>query len=173
MNILFVKAPKIGSKFIQWGLEQDVSHVVVEFDGHSHQFFHSYGFGMSSLSYDEFLTFDYTVVKSIELKLERKDETVVQSFFSSGATYQKYDWPALFYFAWRAFLFKFFKRPYPKKNKYAVMDRNLCTEAIYLAAECYAKVTGHQIIPSDVDLAMITPKDAYYKINFHVKEMGL
>ncbi len=175
MKFLFVKSPKLGSKIIQWGLDQDVSHVVISFNGTHEEYFHSYGFGLYSMKRKEFEKFQYTVVHEIEFKLEPEKERLVQMLYYRYVKDMniKYDYPAMIYFAWRAVLKKFFGRPLPMINELGQVSFNLCTEALYIASESYGMVTGQNIIPATIDLSMITPKDAFDEISKYKKDMNL
>lgn len=172
MNILFVKSPKIGSRILRWGLGEDVSHVVIEFDGKYHQFFHSYGKGLQALTPKEYDSHKYTIVHSLELYSTHVEECDMQDMFYDRHRGIRYDWPAFAYFTWRAVLRKFFDIPLPKENRWARQDMNLCTEALYLAADVFAEVTGFSLVPEGVDLAMITPEDAYVKMSQTVRRIS-
>lgn len=175
MKFLFVKSPKLGSKVIQWGLGQDVSHVVIAFNGTHEEYFHSYGFGLYSMKRKEFEKFQYTVVHEIEFELEPDKERLVQMLYYRYVKDMniKYDYPAMIYFVWRAILKKFFNIPFPAINELGAQSFNLCTEAIYVAADAYGCVTGVNILPATIDLAMITPKDAFYEISKYKQEINL
>ena len=173
MNLLFVKSDKIGSKIIRWGLGEDVSHVIVEFDGKYHQYFHSYGMRLQPLSPKEYAAIGYEVVHKIELYLPYEEECVAQDMYYKDSKYQLYDYPSFVYFGWRAALKKFFDVPFPKRNSANERDKTLCTEALYLAADIFADITGYVILPTDMDLAITTPKDSYFKISEHVKKLAL
>lgn len=173
MNLLFVKSDKIGSRLLRWGLDEDVSHVIIEFNGKYHQYFHAYGMRLQPLSDKEFAAIGYEVVYKIELYLPYEEECVAQDMYYKDSKYQLYDYPSFVYFGWRAALKKFFDTPYPIRNSANERDKTLCTEALYLAAEIYADITGHIILPTGMDLAITTPKSSYLQISEHVKGLAL
>jgi len=170
MRLLFVKSPRLGSRILRWGLEESVSHVVVEFDGKYHQFFHSYGSGLQPMTPIEYLEHGYIAMFTIDLPATTEQEMRAQDEYYWKAKNHRYDYPGFLYFAYRVVLKKFFGTEYPSQNPWAKMEMNLCTEALYLASGIYAEITGYQFIPSDIDLAMTTPESAYFAISKYMRE---
>lgn len=158
MKLLFVKSPMIGSRIIRWGLDEPVSHVIVSFDVDKMPvMFHSYGSGLTRLYADEFEKHRYEIVDLVELPLIFSQELAARKEFEASTGYQKYDYLALAYFSWRVFLKKFFKKPLPDVNRWGFSDYDLCTEAVYLVAEIYAKITAKMILPPARDLGIVSP----------------
>jgi len=170
LKILFVKANKIGSKIIRWGLNEPASHVAVQF-GTSAMVYHSYLTGIREAHETDFHT-DYDIVSEIDLDLF--DESFILSRFEDAIPKkQTYDYPALFYFAWRGFLYKYFHRPFPRLNSWQEGGGFLCTEITYILAEILAEELAVMILPEDKDIAMVSPWTLYQllKDNLSSKSM--
>ena len=88
-----------------------------------------------------------------EIELE-KEEEVYQSMLNAYCG-KSYDFEAFFYFAWRAFLLKFFNKPLPEKSLFNEEDKFLCTEWVLQLPDW--------IIKNKNDLAgkIITPYGLY------------
>ncbi len=172
MRLLFVKADKIGSKIIRWGLSEPASHVAVEFET-SDLVYHSYVIGIRAATKRHFHE-TYDVVSSVRFNLSpTEDRECFNDFFDSIPDKQNYDYPALIYFGWRAFLKKYFNRDFPRFNDWQKTEGFLCTEATYLLADVLARRLGIMILPEDKDLAMVTPSQLYTLLCDKIKAENL
>lgn len=166
IKIQFCRSPKIGSRFICWGLEEPVSHVVFEFQ-YYHICYHSHLVGgvqrMTLTQRDR----DYIIVREIEMGSTHpgQEREMINAF--NAVLRSSWDYRAGLYFAWRAILKKFFKRPYPRLNlgdRYGAM---MCTECFYIVGDLFAKWFGKVILFEDRSLGMITPWELYSKLLQH------
>lgn len=160
MKFLFVKADKIGSKIIQWGLKSKSSHFAICFDEDLKKgegiVFHSYGTkGTHLLWLSDFLE-TYQVVYAVE-QPDTSDEGVYRSIIAQDRG-QGYDFKALLWWAWRGALFRFFGLPIPTKNAWQQNGYALCTKL----AEGPLKLAGMDT--SGIDFEMISPDDLYLKM---------
>ena len=125
MEFIWTKSSAFGSKVIRWGLDEPVSHFAIrcnkfiiesDFDG---------------FSIESIYKFENSKRK-IELTLKPKDiskemEDIILTKLIELFRDQEYDFGAYGYFAYRAFLRKFFRIPLPKKNLWADNQKPLCT----------------------------------------------
>lgn len=155
MNFLFVKSEKLGSRIIRWGTDEPASHLAVEFEREG-VVYHSYGTGIQRV-WDYTFKNDYEVVASVTIPTTEIQEKYIENYLKRSSTYQKYDYMALCYFAFRAALHKFLGISMPTQNTLNVPDNDLCTELAYLAAEGLVKAGGPMILPEGRDLAITTP----------------
>ncbi len=170
MKLLFVKANKVGSKLIRWGVGEPASHVAVMFNS-SELVYHSYVVGIKKDIKRKF--FDtYEVVSHIDFDFP-EDREFFNDFLDNVPDKNSYDYSALFYFGWRAFLKKYFNRDFPRLNGWQKTEGFLCTEVTYLLAEVLAKRLGIMILPEDKDLAMVTPSHLYTLLCDKIKAENL
>lgn len=159
MKLLAVKADMIGSKIIRWGLREPASHLAVQFST-TNETFHSYATGIHNETKAVFNA-KYEIVGTLDLPLSEYKETLALRLFKDSIpAHNSYDYGAMFYFAYRAALFRVFQTPFPRLNSWQQDEGFLCTEAIYLAATVYAQQTGIMILPDDKDYAMVSPWQA-------------
>lgn len=131
MKILFTHSKLPLSKFIMWGLNEPVSHVAIEFEGVNGMgglVFHSNLLG-AHVEFKESFYDNCVVVKSLKLNLLGYDEWVIYKTIVTNYRHKEYDFKAFFYFCWRGFLHRFFKIPFPEKNKFESSGL-LCTEVL-------------------------------------------
>lgn len=157
MKLLFVKGTAPLSKVIMWGLDEPVSHFAVLFDDKI--VFHS---NLSGIHIQWFNTFKKTcqIIHEIEYNpgLE-KEEEIFQAILDAHDG-KGYDFGAFAYFAWRAALLKFLKKPLPETNPWGSKDRYLCDEVIQLFPD--------EICPPSVkkmDLSMKSPYQVWLLLN--------
>lgn len=153
MNVLLVKSNKLGSRLIRWGLGEPASHMAVEFPD-AGVVYHAYGHSILRVARKDF---NYILVDKIVLRATAAEDCDMENFFRSATTYQKYDYPALLYFAWRVFLKRYLGRPFPRVAAWNVPDWSICTELGYLIGEAYARSCGQMILPEGYDLAIVSP----------------
>lgn len=172
MKILFVRSGKIGSKLIRWGTSEPVSHVAVEFES-SKFIYHSYISGIRPIEKPLFKE-HYEVVCQIDLHIDYiDDEKMLRAFCAMLPEKQFYDYGALFYFAWRAALHKFFRVPYPRYNHWQDGEGFLCTEITYVLGEVIAEQLGIMLLPENHDIAMTSPWNLYELLKRKIKANGL
>ena len=155
MNILFVNSEKIGSKIIQYGTEEKMSHVAIQFEGYDY-LYHAYG---SSIHKDTIHDFHakYNLIDFVKIPMSHSDESKVRASFVKSIWYEKYDKKAFLYFAWDLFKVKFFGTKQSTINPWNSNDDTICTEVVYLVDEFYQEVTGKYILPDSVDLSITNP----------------
>ena len=146
MRLLFVRSQKPASRLIRWGLDEEVSHVAVEFS--SGLVIHSTFSGVTLQWIDSFLSED-EIVYSLPVT-PTEGETEIDLMSRVMHTYWKrgYDYWAFTYFSWRVFLRKFLDIPLPEKNRFNHERSFLCTELAGV-------IVGQEVSP------MITPLELY------------
>lgn len=155
MNILFVNADKIGSKIIQYGTEDSMSHVGIQFDDCPFVY-HAYGTKIHETPVSEFMG-KYNLVNFVKISLLPQQEKKVLALFKKSIWYEGYDYKAFFYFAWDRFKAKFFGGKQAKVNPLDSSIDMICTEVVYLVDEFYQDVTGKYLLPGDIDLSITKP----------------
>jgi len=155
LNILFVNSEKIGSKIIQYGTNEKMSHVAVQFD-ECPFVYHAYGSEIHETSLHDFYA-KYNLIDFVKIKTSPSEETKIRLSVSKSVWYQAYDKKAFIYFAWDLFKVKFFSAKQSLRNPLDSKDDTICTEVIYLLDEFYQEETGKYILPEDIDLSITTP----------------
>lgn len=155
MNILFVNSEKIGSKIIQYGTDEKMSHVAVGFEDHPF-IYHAYGTGIQKTPVQEF--FDhYNLVDHVDIRMLAGQEEKLLKLFRKSLWYEGYDYTSLVYFAWDRFKGKFFGGKQAKVNPMNSDTNMICTEVLYLVDDFYQKITGKYLLPEDIDLSITKP----------------
>lgn len=160
MRLLAVKSPLIGSRLIQWALNEPASHLAIEFNA-SRAIYHSYLSGVQAAKPQEFFG-TYRVVGSLDFSITTAQEIAVWKEFTTLLPTRPitYDYPALLNFAYHAVKLRLLGIPLPHKADWQQEESFLCTEIVYIFAEAYAKIMGEQILPENVDYAMTSPWQA-------------
>lgn len=161
MRLVFVKADLIGSRIIRWGTGEDVSHVAIISDAFK-LVIHSYGYGVQVDALSHVLE-KYKIVHSIDVPMSTHNEFLMLEYLKQFDHEAGYDYGALTYFTWRAFLHKVFRVPYPTFNSWEDTDKFLCTEAAYIFLEAYALFLNKTII-IDKNISMLTPYQLYLQL---------
>ena len=125
MKILCVKSNLPLSILIRWGLKEDCSHLVAEFD--NRLAIHSNLLGVH-LQWAPHLREHCTVVHEFEFKLTLEQEEEVYLALINLTEGKPYDFGAFAYFGWRAILWRIFGLAIPKRNRWGKKDHFLCTE---------------------------------------------
>lgn len=158
MKLLFVKATKPGSKLIRWCLKTDCSHFAICFDeDKSGQgiVFHSYGKGPQLAWLGSFIKHNEIVhALTFGNPMTLEYEEAIYKGVIGKYDGQWYDYAALFWWAWRGFLFRFFGIPFTAKNNWAQNGFSLCTGIASGIPEIKAYCEKNCI-----DLEMIRPHD--------------
>ena len=151
MKILFTKSSNIFSKTIRWVFSEKASHVAICFD--DRVVFHCdlLGTHLAWLG-----TFDNTreIVYSIKYDLNLEQQEQIYQNIISQYDEKNYNWPAFFYFFWRATLFKIFGVAMPKDNPWT-NNGMLCTEII----KC---LNPYVKIPESIEI--MTPQSLYFEL---------
>jgi len=157
MKLLWVKADKIGSKIIRWGLNSDCSHFGISFDEDEQGrgiAFHSYGVGTQLEWLREFKK-KYTIVHSLTPSWAmtlQEEENVYKAILDEEAG-RLYDYAGISFFALIALRNKMTgKTSLPTSNSWQKDNMRLCTGI----APTVFKALGI-IFPPNVDVEMITP----------------
>lgn len=150
MKIIEVKSHSILSVLIRWAFNSKGSHILFSFDNDK-WVVHSNLIGVNIRLYENYMK-KVTIVDSIDyqnLGLEG-EEAIFQGLLKETSE-QPYDYPGFAYFTWRAMLYKLFKIPLPKKNKWGKAEMHICTEMI---GRLPVWLT---MVPKDIDLGITTP----------------
>lgn len=153
--ILAVRSEARGSRLIQWGLGEGASHLAIETPDYV---YHSSVDGVERLMKWEFWD-HYELVKAVGVPTLGDQANRIQQELKPMVQIVPYDYPALYYFAWRAFLRKAFGQPFPAKNAGDKRDAMLCVELLYAFCEAYAKIAGRTITLRDRTFGVMTPLD--------------
>lgn len=154
MLFLFTDRDFWGSRFVKWGLDEPVSHFAI---CHSNGVIYNHtatGFHMDSAKHWQE---EYRVVKALRPKLAIDEDEIV-ALIVDRYRKQGYDFAAIAYFAWRAVLYKFLKRKWPRDNLWSSPKKPLC---VGLAREIY--LLYPQFFPNNVynDFDMVSPWKLY------------
>jgi len=156
MKILAVKADKIGSRIIRWGLDEPASHLAIAFKDCATV--HSYlDKGVVEVSTKKVAAF-YKCVAYVDMPVS--DEMVFKDSLLSKVSGVKYDVPSFLYFGFCAARKKLLGVPFPKTNAFDSRGKFICTELLYAISETYAEMGGELILFDDKSLAITTPMEA-------------
>ena len=161
MKLLWIKANKVGSKLIQWGLDSDCSHFAISFDEDARGrgiAFHSYGSG-TQLEWLRDFKKKYTVVHSLQSSqyLNLADEESIYKAILEEEAGRSYDYPALIYFALVVAWNKLTGRKnLPIKNRWQRSNMRLCTG---IAPTVFKALSVP--MPSGIDAEMVSPVELY------------
>jgi hypothetical protein len=155
IRIMAVAGTTAGSKIIRWGVGEEASHLAVEFP--RGEVIHSTLGGTRKMSAVEFHE-HYRVVKECSFP-DGKDVAMVQALMWAGLQDRAYDRPAFVFFAWRAFMRKFFSVPFPKRNYWESKDLYLCVEVILRLGDAQKTVDGAACFDSNQAWGMMTPEE--------------
>jgi len=143
MKIAFTRSSLVLSKFIRWGLKEDVSHIVFIFDDNI--VFHA---NLSGCHIEWFNTFKKKVeiVDVIEYKFPLEvEEKIYQSIINKNDG-RGYDYKAFIYFIYAAFIHRFFGRPMSITSKWGCKRRFICTGlAAQLPAEHFPQLQNLEL----------------------------
>lgn len=157
MKLLWLKADKIGSKLIRWGLNSDCSHFGICFDEDENDrgiAFHSYGTG-TRLEWLKSFKKKYTVVHHLspnwEMSLEQEEK--VYKAILEDESGRMYDYAGLVYFALVVIKNKIMGgSKLPRHNSWQNRNMRTCTGI----APAVFKALGIDF-PAGVDVEIITP----------------
>lgn len=168
MKLLWVSAPKLGSKAIRWGLDSDCSHFAVSFnESEVREFafgdnygivFHSYGKGTQIEWLKTFLE-KYEVRHALEPAIDLSiysEEEVFEAVLESEAK-RPYDYRGMAWFAWRALLYKALSWKVGGINRWQSEEARLCTGI----APAVLRALGVSFPSGVMDVEMIPPHDLY------------
>lgn len=162
MRLIWTKSNLILSKLIRWGLNEDCSHFAIVFDSPAGGLmFESNLLGTHPKFYKtakKHCEIVHEIVLNVSVEVEDRVWDIVVDNYDD----EPYNFGAFLYFAWRAFLYKAFKRPFPAVNKWSKPDTHLCDQ-LYDAVENIAAPN------LNIDLAITSPHKVYEKL----KELGL
>jgi len=155
MKILFVGAESFGSKIIQYGTGEKVSHVAILFDDHPF-IYHAFGKGIIKTPLQEFWD-KYNLVDFVSFDLSESKEKKLLDIFSRSIWHQKYDYSSIVYFVWDRLKARVFGTRQAKVNPLNRNDDMICTEVVYIIDDVYQKVTGKYLLPENIDLSITKP----------------
>jgi hypothetical protein len=155
MKLVFTKNNLPLSLLIRCGLKEPVSHMAYVFD--DKLVFHSNLIGVHIDWYDNFKKKN-TIVNQIELNQGLQFEEDVYQRAIGMNVGQPYDFIALFYFIFRAFMYRFFNVPMPTKSNTEIKKAFLCTELAYALPKSYTQALLKK------DLAITSPHEVYVAI---------
>lgn len=158
MKFLWTTSDKIGAKLIRWGLDSDCSHFAICFDEDIGGIvFHSQGKGAKLEWLSEFLK-NNTVVHALCFKtpLTLQDEEDIYRRLVNSYSSDRYDYPAIGWWAWRAFLKKAFNIPIGSHNRWQQRGMSLCTN-LAGGVRWLRKLAEEK----KIDLEMISPHDLH------------
>ena len=135
MRHLWTKSSKWGSRLIRWGLDEDCSHYALEFfseRGDKALVIESrFPSGPRIRTREQFLKKN-TLVHEVNYPLSVEDETNIFHDAIGHLFGLKYDFKAVLFFAYAAFLKKFFDVPLPRYNPWGTDTMAYCSEIIFL-----------------------------------------
>ena len=123
MKIIFTTSDKALSKLIRWTFSEPVSHCGILFD--SKLVFHSALFGVNVQGIYAFENVN-RIICAVEVPLDLKAEEIIYQRLLEHYEGKSYDFRAFAYFAWRGFLYRFFRKPFPERNAWQRPGDFLC-----------------------------------------------
>ncbi len=156
MKVIFTKSSLPLSVVIRGILSEPVSHFGIVFDNGI--IFHSNLLGTHIEWYGSFKK-HCEIVYEIEYPMTLEQEEAVYQSILTTYDDHGYDYGALFYFGYRALLFRIFGIALPKKNEWAQSDKFLCTELVGTLPD--------YILPLSVkteDLSLTSPYKLYLQL---------
>lgn len=166
MKLLWVTSSRVGSKIVRWGLDTDCSHFAICFDeGQVEEpfaeiakgiAFHSYGSGTQLEWLKTFLCKNYVVhaIEPVKALTLEEEESVYKAILESESD-RRYDYPAFFWFGWRAFLYKVLGWDIAGINRWQRPEARLCTGI----APAVLKALGTGLFVGNVEL--VKPHDLF------------
>jgi hypothetical protein len=127
MRLLFCYSDKIGSRVIRWALQEEVSHVAVEFDSGLVVEATLTGIRLdwsTNFRSNHCIPYEFPTI----MELEAEGQLVWMSNLMALFVGQKYDYAAFVYLAWRVLLLRVLGLPIPGRNKWNKKGRFMCTE---------------------------------------------
>ena len=168
MRLVFTKSKLPLSILIRGVLREPVSHFAIVFEPDL-LIFQSNLLG-TNLQYFPRFSDHSTIVFSIEIPLSQAVEDKIYMSAMEKYADQGYGFKELAYFTWRAFLFSYFNRPWPKKN---IMDESndyLCV-GLAQALDCDGMPKWvRDAIAAVSDLEMTTPYALFQILTFAMNE---
>jgi len=148
IRVVAVKANSRAAKIIQFGLNEQASHLAVDFGGsviHSHmQGVHAVG---SIAFWDTYQLVDQTI-----FDLGTNFEKTIYDSMIMDIGGEPYDVPAFVYFTYRAALRRFFNVAFPEKNKGQLRDAYLCVGVLKSLLKAFEKISGKPIALTDFEM---------------------
>lgn len=132
MRLIFTTSDRILSKLIRWTFQEDVSHCGILFD--KKLVFHSSLFGVEIQGIYAFQKIS-RIVHYVDVPLSLEAEEGIYQRLLEHYEGQSYDYRAFGYFAWRAFLYRIFGRPFPERNAWQRPQDFLC-DGFLAALDC-------------------------------------
>lgn len=168
MRLVFTKSVLPLSVLIRGVLREPVSHFAIVFEPDL-LLFQSNLLG-TNLQYFPRFADHAEVVYSISIPLSQGVEDKIYMAAMEKYAGQGYGYKELIYFTWRAFLFSYFKRPWPKKN---IMDESndyLCV-GLAQALDCDGMPRWvREAVSAVSDLEMTTPYALFQILTFAMNE---
>lgn len=159
MEFLFTTTDSWESKLIRWGLGVDCSHFAIRFGD---IVFHSYEGRIREDSYYDFSR-QVRIVHTIKIPLSRSEEVIsaitILQIMRTALTGKKYDFTAIYYWAWRGLLKKLTGRPIPRHNLWGKKNKFYCCEIVIPIIPELQKITGLKL--NNIDWEMKSPHDMY------------
>jgi hypothetical protein len=165
MRLIWTTSNKIGAKIIRWGLDTDCSHFAISFDEDEDGngfIFHSHFSGATPVWLKDFLKKN-RIQHCLKLRnpptIEQEEKiwkVIISEFHGQG-----YDFRALAFWTWRAFIHRVFGYGFPEKNYWGKPGRNLCT-AIALGLQ---KAYPDRFNFGNSDNEMISPHALYLMLS--------
>jgi hypothetical protein len=158
MKFLWTTSDKVGARLIRWGLGSDCSHFAICFDEDIGGIvFHSHGKGPQLEWLGEFLKKNHVVhALTFKTPLALMDEEDIYRKLVASYSSNRYDYPALLWWAWRGFLNKLFGIPITKENHWQQRGMSLCTN-LAGAVRWISKLVEEQ----GRSLEMVSPHELY------------
>lgn len=144
------------SRTIRWGLEEDCSHFAIRFGDFV---FQSYDGRVREDSYWDFVKTTRIIHRVRPKSIPSKVIEDMHSRLRKKLGNSKYDFVAIYFWAWRGFLKKVFGRPIPRKNQWGSKSQYYCVEIIDPIRDELKGYFGVDL--KDIDIEMLSPHMFY------------
>ena len=166
MKLIWTKSSALLSKAVRWGLGHDCSHFAIVFNSPAGGLmFEANLLGTHPRFFKTALAHGMEVVHELDLPISVEEENSVWDHVVDALDNKEYDYKGFLYFAVRGFLWRFFRVPFPTKNKWAQRKTYLCV-AIFNAVKKYTVLKD-----VEMDISMTAPHALYSLLN-GAKEEG-
>ncbi len=166
MKLIWTKSKLPLSVLIRWFLNSDCSHFALVFKSQDGGLMFESNLVGTHPKFLKTALKHMEVVHVINLNITTEQENKVWDMIVDQFDGHAYNYKAFFYFCFRAFLYKFFRRPLPIKNPWSGSESYLCEQIAY----SLETLTTEKI---DLDLSMISPEDLYHYLRSWVKNASL
>lgn len=156
IEFIWTTSDNLISKTIRWGLDEDCSHFAIRFGD---IVFQSYKGRVREDSYWDFAKNNKILHRIRPRSIPDTVVSAIHTKLRSIIGNSKYDFLAIYYWAWRGILKKFFNRPIPRINLWGSRSHYYCVEVVLPIKKELKQYFGLDLEGMDVE--MLSPHMFY------------